>query len=128
VAVSDRRQTERFAATEDQAWIGWWEGRLFRKSPATLIDISQGGAKLVADVAPPRRATVWVCLDGPHRSEWIEGITVEVTKFDNSSASIRLAFREVCPYSFFEVAIYRQPSTVESGQFAVAGPAGRSWS
>jgi hypothetical protein len=128
VALSDRRQSERYSASEDQAWVGWWEGRLFRKSPATLMDISQGGAKLIADAAPPRRATTWVCLEGPHRSEWVEGMAVEVTKFDNGTACIRLAFREICPYSFFEVAIYGQPSAEESGQFAaVADPAGRNW-
>jgi hypothetical protein len=128
VALSDRRKSERFAASEDQAWVGWWEGRLFRKSPATLHDVSQGGAKLVADVAPPRRATTWVCLDGPHRSEWVEATTVEVMKLDDGTVSIRLAFREICPYTFFEVAIYGHPSTEESGQFAaVVDPAGRNW-
>jgi hypothetical protein len=128
VALSDRRQSERFSASEDQAWVGWWEGRLFRKSPATLINISQGGAMIVAGVAPPRRATAWVCLEGPNRSEWVEGMAIEVTKLDDGTASVRLAFRELCPYSFFEVAIYGPPSPEESGQFAaVADPAGRNW-
>ncbi len=102
----NRRQHERYAAAEDQAWLGWWEGRIYRRSPSTLINISHGGAKLIAELPPPRRSSVWVCLDGPRRTEWIEAEVIQVIRRPDQSAEVRIAFRELCPYTFFEVAVY----------------------
>lgn len=103
---ANRRQHERYPTAEDQAWLGWWEGRTYRRSPATLIDISQGGAKIIAEIAPPRRSTVWICLDGPRRTEWVEAEVIEVIRLRDNTAEVRMAFREICPYTFFEVAVY----------------------
>lgn len=119
----NRRQFERYASAEDQAWIGWWEGRIYRKSPATLLDISQGGAKLVAESSPPRRATIWICLDGPMRTEWVEAEALEVTRLRDGSARVRVAFREICPYTFFEVAVHgfsETPSRTSADAVAAA--------
>ena len=102
---------ERYAASEDQAWLGWWEGRVYRKSPATLLNISHGGAKLIAEVTPPRRSTVWICLDGPRRTEWIEAGVLSVARLQDQSAVVRVLFREICPYTFFEVAVYGHNET-----------------
>jgi hypothetical protein len=105
----DRRGSERFAPAQDQAWIGWWEGRVYRKSRATLLDISQGGARAVAEASPPRRATVWICLDGPNRTEWVEAEVLEVRRMPDGSALVRMAFRELCPYTFFEATLNGLP-------------------
>jgi hypothetical protein len=107
---ANRRQTERFAPAGDQAWLGWWEGQTYRKSPATLIDISEGGVKLIAANAPPRRSTSWICLEGVHRTEWVEAEVLEVLRRPDGSAQVRMVFRELCPYSFFEVAVYGIPT------------------
>ena len=110
----NRRGSERFAVAEDQAWLGWWEGRIFRKTPATLLDISQGGAKLTVEFSPPRRSTVWVCLEGPRQTAWVEGVMLDAVKLPDGHAEIRMAFREVCPYSFFEVAVFGDPAASET--------------
>jgi hypothetical protein len=96
----------RYAAAEDQAWLGWWEGRIYRKSPATLVDISHGGAKVIAEIPPPRRSSIYICLDGEHRTEWVEAEVLEVIRLPDKTAQVRMAFRELCPYSFFEVAVF----------------------
>lgn len=108
---ADRRLHERHTTAEDQAWLGWWEGRVYRKSPSTLLDISHGGAKLIAEFAPPRRSTVWICLDGPRRTEWVEAEALQVNRLQDQTAEVRVSFREVCPYSFFEVAVYGHRET-----------------
>ncbi len=111
--MANRRKWERYAVAEDQAWLGWWEGRVYRKSPAVMLDISEGGARVVAQTAPPRRATVWVCIAGAHKTEWIEASVLGVTKGSDGSSELRMAFREVCPYAFFEVAVYGYPAQLE---------------
>ena len=106
VAIAgDRRKDERYSAADDRAWVGWWEGRIYRKSPAALVDISEGGARLVAEFGPPSRATAWVCVDGPHRTEWVEGVAVEVARLVDGTAAVHLAFRDACPAAFFMIAL-----------------------
>ncbi len=117
ISAANRRSSERHAAAEDQAWIGWWEGRLFRKSPATLVDISQGGSKLVAEYPPPRRSAIWICVAGRHTTEWIEGEALEVSRQPDNTAVVRVKFREVCPYAFFEVVVYGSSSGSDSAHW-----------
>ena len=103
--ASDRRNSQRFVPIEDQAWLGWWEGEEYRKTPATIIDLSQGGSKLVVRDSPPRRSAAFVCLAGPNRTDWIQGGVLEVRRLSSGESEVRIAFVELCPYSFFEVAI-----------------------
>ena len=131
--TANRRIWERYAVAEDQAWLGWWEGRVYRKSPAIMLDISEGGARLVAETAPPRRATVWVCIAGRHKTEWIEASVLGVSRDDDGSSVIRMAFREACPYAFFEVAVYGYPAQIELTptrqpvEACPTDPSGRDW-
>jgi hypothetical protein len=108
-SATENRRHPRYAPAEDEAWLGWWEGRLYRKSPASLVDISVGGAKVVAELAPPRRSTAWICLDGPRRTDWVEAEILEIIRLADGTAEVRMAFREVCPYTFFEVAVFGHP-------------------
>lgn len=101
--MENRRQSHRHAAATDQAWVGWWEGRLYRKSLAMLVDISEGGIKLISETPPPRRSPIWICVAGNHQTEWVEGVTLAVTPNIDGSAEVRVAFREACPPAFFEV-------------------------
>jgi hypothetical protein len=100
------RKHKRYAPVENEAWLGWWEGPAYRKSAATLVDISNGGAKVIAEIPPPRRSTIWICLDGQRRTEWVETQVVEVRLLPDNTAQVRMAFRELCPYSFFEAAVF----------------------
>jgi hypothetical protein len=126
--LNNRRQTERYAVAQDQAWIGWWEGRLYRKSPAVLIDISSGGAKLIAKYPPPRRSTIWICVAGQHQTEWVEGTSLDVLHAQDGSAEVRVSFRDVCPYAFFEVVVYGVGNGTEEFKAAHStDSAGRAW-
>ena len=106
--VDNRRQSERFPVAQDQAWIGWWEGQLYRKSPAVLVDISSGGAKLIASYPPPLRSTIWICVVGRHETEWVEATSIAVVRSNDGSAEVRVSFQGACPHAFFEVAVYGQ--------------------
>lgn len=120
--MDNRRQSARHAAATDQAWIGWWEGRLYRKSLAVLVDISAGGIKLIAETPPPRRSPIWICVAGNHQTEWVEGVSLEVTPNIDGSAEVRAAFRDACPSTFFEVVAYGfGTSSGEVGPSRVSG-------
>jgi hypothetical protein len=114
---ANRRQSERHAAAEDQAWIGWWEGRLYRKARALLVDISHGGLKLISESPPPRKTSIWICVAGAHETEWVEGETLEVIRRNDGTGEVRVKFREVCPYAFFEVVAFGQE--LDSGEHTV---------
>src|SRR5689334_3415574 len=61
--LDDRRQSPRYQAVTQRAWLGWWSGPgSFVARGARLDDISQGGARLVMADPPPVGEIVWVCL------------------------------------------------------------------
>ena len=105
---SNRRNNGRFVPMEDRAWLGWWDGPTFRAVEAVLLNISKGGVLVQAETPPPRRSVVWICLEGPRRTEWVEGKTLEVGKerIASSTSEIRIMFDDICPYAFFEVAVF----------------------
>src|SRR4051794_32712259 len=55
---ADRRATLRHPARDNQAVIGWWDGREFRELAASFLNISLGGGFVSADEAP-RSKRVW---------------------------------------------------------------------
>ncbi|MDX2038641.1 MAG: hypothetical protein SFX72_18480 [Isosphaeraceae bacterium] len=103
---SNRRSHDRYVPVEDRAWLGWWEGTTFRTTEATLLNISKGGTLVESEIAPPRRSIVWICLEGSRRTEWVPGKVLEVAREENSPPQTRVMFDEICPYAFFEVAVY----------------------
>jgi len=103
---SNRRNSDRYIPAEDRAWLGWWEGSVFRTTEAELQNISKGGVLVRTALQPPRRSNVWICLEGPRRTEWVEGKVLDVAREQDKSATVRIMFDEICPYAFFEVAVY----------------------
>src|SRR4051812_27741699 len=74
----DRRSAPRYRAIAGRAWIGWKDGRDFRRAAAWFLDVSQGGALLAVDALPPAGCPVWVRLDRDGPSEWSEARVVWV--------------------------------------------------
>ncbi len=120
------RRHKRYTPSETEAWLGWWEGAIYRKSHAALVDISNGGAKVIAEIPPPRRSTIWICLDGLRRTEWVESQVIQVRLLLDNTAEVRMSFREICPYSFFEAAVFgRAESRVQTSARGVTATAAR---
>jgi hypothetical protein len=73
---------------------------------AFILDLSHTGALLVCDAAPVEGQSVWVRLDGPETSAWVEGSLRGVSIREPGKFLVRLAFRDACPYDFFKAAVY----------------------
>jgi hypothetical protein len=105
-SVDDRRRACRYAATQVQAWLGWWEGQEFRSTSAQLIDVSLRGCLMNVGQLPPPGQSVWFCPPGTTPSDWIEARLVEAKGSVLGPRVVRLAFRSPFPYETFKHVVY----------------------
>src|SRR4051812_24071006 len=75
-ATPDRRASFRHKAIANRAWIEWLEWGEQRRSAARLVDISGGGAMLLADQPPPLSQTVWIRIDEPTETDEVQATIV----------------------------------------------------
>jgi hypothetical protein len=104
----DRRAASRYATKGPPAFLGWYEGDVYRTTAVKLLDVSLLGIKVEAEAFPPKEGTIWLCLAGQRPSQWIEVGVVECRKerrLISSRRLIRLQFLESCPYEVFKEAI-----------------------
>src|SRR5438067_7945485 len=73
----DRRGVCRYSVVQTEAWLGWWEGQIFRSTSAHVVDISLRGCMMTVDKLPPKDHSVWFCPPGTTPSEWIEATLIE---------------------------------------------------
>jgi hypothetical protein len=105
--VADRRQSPRSPVVESRAWLGWWATSCrFTSVPACLVDISQGGAKLVLTGPPPAQPIVWLCLGTPGPTECVQAKVLAVVPTSPRDSIIRLAFGTPCPQNLYQVAVF----------------------
>jgi hypothetical protein len=107
----ERRRAPRHEVVESQVWLGWWRGSSgFLASSAVIINLSRGGAFIFLDEKPPKDEPVWICLGMPDPVGFVEARVVEVTVSRQGQCAARIAFREPCPYGFFEAAVCGLPA------------------
>jgi hypothetical protein len=84
-------------------------GATVRVARARPIDISRGGAFLVADTwpagSPP--AVIRIALAGPWPTDWVGATVVEITRAPDGLHHLRVAFRRPCPDGFLRAAFMR---------------------
>lgn len=100
VETTDRRRTSRHPARDNRARLEWAEGAEFQGTEARIVDISQGGARFVADEAPPADRQVWLRLEMPALTGWV---SAKVIRLDESLGA-GLAFCGYCPFDLFRAA------------------------
>jgi hypothetical protein len=106
----ERRRFPRYLAARVSTRLSWWDDEGPRISPALLLDISRGGALVVAEATPPERHPAWVRLAGGAPGCWIEATVVQVEATPQGALMVRLAFREPCPDQLFQAAADRPPA------------------
>ncbi len=106
VSAGDRRAVCRYSVFQDQAWLGWWDGQTFVKTPGRILDISLRGAMLNVEQLPPEEQPVWFCASGAAPAEWLEARTVQGRKQFLGPRIVRLAFQKIFPYESFKVLVY----------------------
>jgi hypothetical protein len=90
------RASVRHQGVVNRARIEWWEGGEIRGSVARLVDLSAGGALLIAEDPPPLRQTVWCCLEAPASTDWIKANVVR----HGQAREVGLSFSDSCPTDF----------------------------
>jgi hypothetical protein len=97
MGTDERRRTARHRAGENRARLEWAEGGEFRHAEGRLIDLSQGGARVVADVPPLVGRPVWFRLEEPVETGWISAQVIRVSQ----SLDAGLKFSSYCPDNLF---------------------------
>jgi hypothetical protein len=82
-----------------------------RSCNAQILDLSQSGMSLLSEARPIEGQPVWVRLQEPNTTEWVEAQLRGVTVKEHGKFLVRLMFREACPYDFFKTAVYMKPSS-----------------
>lgn len=82
-----------------------------RTCGARLLDISQTGLLVLSAEVPPADGRIWIRLEGPHVTDWVEVVIKGTTAATDGAHRLRLAFRDVCPYDVFKAVLYKKPGS-----------------
>jgi pSer/pThr/pTyr-binding forkhead associated (FHA) protein len=82
-----------------------------RVSSARFLDISQTGALVLSEAVPPSGERLWLRLETPQVTDWVEVVLKGSTPHASGAHRVRLAFREACPYDIFKAVVYTKPGS-----------------
>jgi hypothetical protein len=102
-STTERRRWPRQPAVEEDAYMFWFDGEKIWQGAARLVNISRGGALLIAALAPPGNVVVRVRLD--RTIEGVDAAVLLATPLESGHYELRLEFRETCPETFFQAAV-----------------------
>jgi hypothetical protein len=102
LALADQRSGERLPAVRNRTRLEWWTKQKPHETSARLVNISEGGALLVAEEAPPLKQDVWLRLEEPTPTDWIKATVLRRGEPDETV----LSFPEGCPYDFYMAAVF----------------------
>ena len=85
--------------------LSWLDSMGWRTIPAKLIDISKGGASVVARSSPPTARPVRLRIVDGEGSAWVEARVLGVEPTNSTRHRIRLQFDEPCPSFFLGLAV-----------------------
>lgn len=98
-----RRRWSRQPAVEMDAYLCWDDGRRIALGSARLVNISRGGALLIAPRSFPEGGTVRFGLN--RAVGGLDATVVQATRTGPEGYAVRLEFRDTCPESFFQAAV-----------------------
>jgi hypothetical protein len=92
----DSRTSPRRSVLENRTRLEWCEGGEVYESAARLINLSEGGALLIAESPPPLGHVVWCRLEAPTPTDWIRANVIR----QGDAREIGLSFPASCPDDF----------------------------
>lgn len=102
----DRRCAPRYTPSGDViARLSWREGEEYCYTPAKIMNLSTTGALLQVQEEIPLGVPIWLRLDEPEPTNWLEGLVLRTEKLRGTERHLRVTFRESCPYEFFKATI-----------------------
>jgi hypothetical protein len=102
----DRRGAPRYSPSESvAACLCWHAGKEHQYTKSEILNVSMTGVMLRVVEVPPENAPVWVRLEEPNPTDWVEADVVRVNNHWGEPKTARLRFREPCPYDIFKAAV-----------------------
>lgn len=103
----ERRSRPRHPLHDARGTLSWLDPESNRSVPAGLLNISGGGAAIVAASALPDNQPTWPALDRePQGVTSVECRLVGIFLDASGLTVSRLRFVEACPMDLFELAVY----------------------
>ena len=96
----DRRRELRYAPGDRTIRLGWWHDDDFHIEVGALRNFSAGGSAIELGSGHCPSETVWVCIVGPGRVEWMPGRVVGL-----EGNVVRVRFAETLPDKLFTLLI-----------------------
>ena len=101
VRSSDQRQTCRYPAAANRAYLGWWEGETWIEADAQFLDIGSGGALIHTQGLPPG-LEVWFRLAEPRETGWCPARIAWLREDAAGLVWVGLEFEGPCDYDLFK--------------------------
>jgi hypothetical protein len=96
--VSERREHPRHRLRDVPGILGWRAGDRLFTCRMTMLDISGGGAAVLAESAPPVNQSVWIRLEsGATGAERIEARVVSTSALPSGKLTVRMQFTSWAP-------------------------------
>jgi PilZ domain len=106
IACDERRGSQRYCTAENQAWTGRWaDGTQFVATPAAVVDISLGGARVVMGEPLKVSEKLWIRPANSVKHEFLEATVLEVEPDQTGRYWIRLQFTSPCSHSFLKAVV-----------------------
>jgi len=83
---------------ENRAFLSWWIGDDCVEVPARIKDIGMLGASMAAEGEPPAGQSLWIRLEGPSPTDWIE-VTLAWT---SETGQVGVLFPSTCPHDLYK--------------------------
>jgi PilZ domain len=89
----ERRTSPRCVAVENQSRLEFAVPDGSRRIEARLVNISRDGALIVTENPPPYAAPIWLRIESPVKTDWVEAMIVRL----GQNREIALQFPRGCP-------------------------------
>lgn len=104
VECIDRRDSPRFDPLTDLLWVQWWRDGECLGRPARLVNVSRGGALVVAAFLLYPGETLRLFLEQQEPPLGIDAVVIEAVEGAQGMSRVRLRFPRPCPDRFMEAA------------------------
>ena len=95
--VVDRRASVREPAVANRVCVEWWVGDQIYSTTGRMLNISEGGALVVADVTPPLGQSVWLHVEAPAVTDEVGARVARLGQRNE----VGLSFATPCPYDLY---------------------------
>jgi hypothetical protein len=111
-----RRREPRYEPRSNLLWMQWWEGGEYLGRPARLVNVSRGGAMIVAAALLRERQAVRIYLEESDPPAGVDATVLGVVEGRAGLHQIRLAFQSACPDAFLDAAAQGFESWLAGGR------------